>query len=118
MIDLTCIPALATLDLGPFEDKPTSFEGNQKEAAVSLWTSADGRVDIGVWECTPGRFTADRTLSSEFCHFIAGEIEMTHTDGRRERLGPGDAISLPLGWKGEWRVIKQVRKLYIITKKG
>ena len=48
MIDLSCIPALATLDLGPFEDKPTSFEGNQKEAAVSLWTSADGRVDIGV----------------------------------------------------------------------
>ncbi len=52
----------------------------------------------------------------EFCHFIAGEIEMTHADGRKERLGPGDAISLPLGWKGEWRVIKQVRKLYIITK--
>ncbi len=116
MTDLSAFLALAQTPLGPFAPKPTTLEGDQQEAAVSLWTSDDGRVDIGIWECTPGRFSADRTKSSEFCHFLSGEIEMTHADGSKVRLGPGDAINLPLGWKGEWRVISQVRKIYVITK--
>jgi uncharacterized cupin superfamily protein len=115
MIDLACFSGLATMDLGPFAAKPTSVEGGQVEASVTLSTTADGRTEIGVWECTEGRFTADRSASSEFCHFISGEVEMTHADGRTERLGAGDAISLPLGWKGEWRVISRVRKLYVIS---
>lgn len=115
MIDLTCMTGLATMDLGPFTAKPTTIEGNQVEASVTLTTTADGKTEIGVWECTEGRFTADRAKSSEFCHFIAGEVEMTHADGTKQRLGPGDAVNLPLGWKGEWRVIRRVRKLYVIT---
>lgn len=118
MIDLSAFTALATMDLGPLEPKPTCIEGNQLEAAVTLASHNDGQVEIGVWECTPGRFTADRAKSAEFCHFIAGKVEMTHADGRKELLGPGDAIDLPLGWKGEWRVIEHVRKLYVITQAG
>jgi uncharacterized cupin superfamily protein len=116
MIDLASFVALAQLDLGPGAPKPTSVEGNQREAALTLAGHAGGKVEIGVWECTPGRFTADRTGSAEFCHFIAGRVEMTHADGRKQTLGPGDAINLPLGWKGEWRVIETVRKLYVITR--
>jgi uncharacterized cupin superfamily protein len=115
MIDLSAFHSLAMLPLGPLAPKPTSIEGAQQEASVALWSSPDGRVEIGVWECTPGRFTADRSASSEFCHFISGAIEMTHADGNKVLLGPGDAINLPLGWKGEWRVIEHVRKLYVIT---
>lgn len=115
MINLSTFVGLARMDLGPMAPKPTSFEGNQQEASVTLVTHDDGRVEIGVWECTPGRFTADRSKSAEFCHFIAGRVQMTHADGRKELLGPGDAVDLPLGWKGEWRVIETVRKLYVIT---
>ena len=115
MIDLACFTDLATLDLGPFAAKPTSTHGNQVEASVTLATTADGRTEIGVWECSEGRFAADRSTTSEFCHFISGVVEMTHADGRKQRLGPGDAVNLPLGWKGEWRVIERVRKLYVIS---
>lgn len=115
MIDLASFHALATLDLGPMVPKPTSIEGGQTEASVSLASHDGGRVEIGVWECTPGRFTADRSASAEFCHFIFGRVEMTHADGSRVLLGAGDAINLPIGWKGEWRVIERVRKLYVIT---
>jgi uncharacterized cupin superfamily protein len=115
MIDLSCFTGLATMDLGPFAPKPTSIHGDQVEASVTLATTADGGTEIGVWECTEGRFTADRAKSSEFCHFIAGQVEMTHADGRKQMLGAGDAINLPLGWRGEWRVIQRVRKLYVIT---
>lgn len=114
MIDLSAFLALANTPLDGFAPKPSSFEDEQQEASVALFTSADGKVEIGVWECTPGRFTADRSASSEFCHFISGKIEMTHADGSKVQLGAGDAIALPLGWKGEWRVIEQVRKLYVI----
>ena len=114
MIDFSAFLALANTPLEAFAPKPTSIEGNQQEASVALFTSADGRVEIGVWECTPGRFTADRSASSEFCHFISGKIEMTHADGSKVQLGAGDAIALPLGWTGEWQVIEQVRKLYVI----
>lgn len=115
MIDLSAFHALAGLDLGQMAPKPTSIEGNQMEASATLATHDGGKVEIGVWECTPGRFTADRSKSAEFCHFIAGRVEMTHADGTKQLLGPGDAIDLPLGWKGEWRVIETVRKLYVIT---
>jgi uncharacterized cupin superfamily protein len=116
MIDLSAFHALAHAPLGTFGAKPTSIEGNQQEASRLLWTSADEGISIGIWECTPGRFTADRSKASEFCHLISGRIEMTHADGRKVQLGPGDAINLPLGWKGEWRVLEQVRKLYVMTR--
>jgi len=107
--------AMANIDIGPFAAKSTSFEGSQQEAAVELWASPDGRVSLGLWECTPGRFTADRSTSSEFCHFLSGRVEMTHQDGSVQSFGPGDAITLPMGWKGIWRVVEHVRKIYVIT---
>ena len=113
MIDFSSFPALVTMDVGPLEAKPTSFEGHQREAAVSLYSSPDGRVDMGVWECTPGRFRADRSKSSEFCHILTGLVALSHGDGRIEHFGPGDAFNLPLGWKGEWQVIEHVRKVYV-----
>lgn len=115
MPDFASHLALAQMDIGPFAPKPTSFEGDQQEAAVELWASPDGRISLGVWECTPGRFTADRSTSTEFCHFLSGRIEMTHEDGRVQVFGPGDAITLPQGWKGIWRVVERVRKIYVIT---
>lgn len=114
MIDLETFKHLAGEDVGAFAPKPTSVEGNQQEAAKSFWTSPDGKLDVGIWECTPGRFTADRTNSTEICHFISGKIEMTDHGGNKRLLGPGDLLVLPRGWKGEWRIIEQTRKLYMI----
>lgn len=117
MPDFATHLALAQMDIGAFAAKATSFEGAQTEASVDLWVSADGRVSLGVWECTPGRFTADRAGSTEFCHFLSGRVEMTHEDGSVQAFGPGDAITLPQGWKGVWHVVEQVRKIYVITLK-
>lgn len=113
MIDLSVFLNLAGIELTDFEDKPTTLTPGQKEVATSLWTSPDGKLDIGIWECTPGRFTADRSKAAEFCYFLSGKLVMTHVDGTRRDLGPGDAIMLPQGWKGEWEITEQVRKIYV-----
>ena len=113
MIDLATYQGLATTEIGPFSPKPTSIEGNQMEAARALFESEDGSLQIGIWECTPGRFTADRSLSSETCYIISGLVEMRRADGEVRKLGPGDLLVLPQGWKGEWRIIETTRKLYV-----
>ena len=113
MIDLSVFTRLADIDLGPLEGKPTTLTPGQKEGAKSLWTSPDGALDIGVWECTPGLFTADRSAAAEFCHFLQGKIVMTHVDGTKKTLGPGDAIMLPKGWKGTWEIVEHTRKIYV-----
>lgn len=114
MTDLDTFKGLATADIGPFRTKPTSLEGAQEEASRAFFRSEDSTVEIGIWECTPGRFTADRTASSETCHIISGKVEMTRADGDVRVLGPGDLLVLPRGWKGEWHLIERTRKLYVV----
>ncbi|GGE38586.1 cupin [Primorskyibacter flagellatus] len=114
MIDISVTLALAGLDLGEFADKPTALADGQQEASTPLWTSPDGKVSIGIWECTPGRFTADRSKSTEFCYFLAGRIRMTRTDGSTEDLGTGDSLLLERGWTGTWEILEQTRKIYVI----
>ncbi|WP_448150881.1 cupin domain-containing protein [Labrys miyagiensis] len=114
MIDLRTFLNLADIDLGPALPKPTSFEGQQVEAAQTLYRSDDGAFEVGVWECSPGRFTADRTASSETCHIISGRVEMRTPQGESRELVAGDLLVLPLGWKGEWRIVETTRKLYLI----
>lgn len=114
MIDLMTFKDLATTELSAFKAKPTAFEAGQQEASTTLWTSDDNLVQAGVWECTPGRFSADRSTSSEMCHIISGHAVLKTIDGEDRVLKAGDFLVLPRGWRGEWEIIEQVRKLYIM----
>lgn len=105
---------LASLDLGTPAPKPTSIAGNQREAAVTLWTSPDGLAEVGVWECTAGRFTANRETNSEICHIISGRVTLHDPDGGSRDVAAGEMLVLPIGWKGEWTLHETTRKLYII----
>lgn len=116
MIDLKTFEDLASVDLSAFSDKPTTLTEGQKEAANELWTSADGTTSIGIWECTPGHFTADRTSAGEYCHVLSGRATVSNSDGSKSReIGAGDLLVLPQGWTGEWVIHEHMRKLYIIS---
>lgn len=115
-MDLSTYSDLATGDIGDFASKPTSYEGNQLEASRSFFSSDDGMVEVGIWECTPGRFTADRTQSAEMCHIIFGIVEMRLNNGEVRTLKAGDLLVLPKGWKGDWHILEQTRKLYVVHK--
>ena len=115
MIDHKGFKKLVGLELDGFKDKPTSLTEGQKEASSILWTSADGHCKIGVWECQPGHFTADRTAAGEYCHIIKGKATVKMVDGDKPReIQSGDLLVLPQGWKGEWIIHEHMRKLFVI----
>ena len=118
MIDSQTFVHLASIDLGAPRPKPTSISGDQYEASQTLWTSPDGHVETGVWECSPGRFTAVRDTSSEICHIVSGRVSLHNSDGTSKGVGPGEVLVLPIGWKGEWTIHETTRKLYILHSKG
>lgn len=114
MIDYQTFAPLAATDLGAPEPKPTSIEGGQMEASKTLWTSPDGKLEVGVWECTPGRFTVVRDNNSETCHIVSGRVSLHGADGRTQEVGTGEVLVLPKGWRGEWTIHEKTRKLYIM----
>ena len=116
MIDLKTFANLAAVPVGAFAAKPTTLTEGQCEASTRLWGSEDGKTSIGVWECTPGRFTADRSKVAEYCHIISGSATVANQDGSSvRRIGPGDLLVLPIGWRGEWEIHEHMRKLYFLN---
>ncbi|SFR70966.1 hypothetical protein SAMN05428970_1084 [Agromyces sp. CF514] len=112
-------PSIATVagldplarDLGARTPKPTATTDGVLEASATLWARAG--LDVGYWECTPGRFTATRDGYTEICQFLEGRV-VIEVDGEAPiTLGAGDTLVMPSGWRGVWHVLETVRKLYV-----
>ena len=115
MIDLKLFGDLDSLPKGEFKPKPTTLTSGQKEALQPLWESLDGLTKVGIWDCTPGTFTADRTAMAELCHILSGSATVTNYDGSGvRRIVAGDLLILPIGWRGEWQVHETIRKTYVL----
>ena len=115
MIKLKTFEQFGNVELTAFKPKPTTKTTGQLEASYILWSSEDDKTKIGIWECTEGTFTADRTSAAEFCHILSGRASVINHDrnGQRELSG-GDLLVFPKGWKGEWTIHEKVKKLFII----
>lgn len=118
MIDLKTFDHLVDIELGAPQAKATSVEGNQAEAEKVLWTSDDGTIEVGVWECSPGRFTSRRDDFSEICHIVSGSITLKSEGQPGRAIGVGELLILPTGWRGEWTIHETTRKLYVVYKAG
>ncbi len=69
---------LAALDLGVPQPKATTLTPGQTIRWVNLYGSGDADFRGGVWECTPGRFTAHREKSTEVCLLLSGKVTLHH----------------------------------------
>lgn len=73
----------------------------------------DGKLEVGIWECTPGGWAIEERGNTETVHILAGRGRITDADGTVHDLEPGVAIVLPIGWSGRWDIYETLRKLYI-----
>lgn len=90
----------------------SAIDGEMTTRGVEHWRSADERVGTGIWECDAGRFRAHFRDRGEFIQVVSGRMTCTAEDGTVTELGPGDAMTFPPGWAGEWHVHEPLRKLY------
>tara|TARA_Y100000589_G_scaffold311004_1_gene329969 strand:- start:466 stop:783 length:318 start_codon:yes stop_codon:yes gene_type:complete len=95
MIELKTFEQFGNVELTDFNPKPTTKTPGQVEAALILWSSEDEKTIIGIWECSEGTFTADRTSSAEFCHILYGKASVTNYHGNGQcELSGGDLLKV------------------------
>lgn len=102
----------AATDLGEHAAKPTAITNGLTEASRPIWTA--GRIGTGLWECSPGDFTAERNGYTEICTILSGRVTIEVEGEGPEEFGPGDVMVMPSGWKGVWRVHEPLRKHYTV----
>ncbi len=112
-VPTTLISDAITMELPPGTLKPTSLTG-QMESLLTLWTAADGKSTLGIWECEPGTFTAYRDGYDETAVIVSGRATVTGDDGVVEEVGLGSILATPNQWRGTWVVHETVRKIYNI----
>jgi uncharacterized cupin superfamily protein len=93
---------------------PTALEGEPYERWHVI--SDDGRVELGIWDVTPGTFQGGCDGYYEQMHFVAGSGAITDADGVVTEIRPGVVMLCPDGWAGVWRVDEAVRKTYVIVR--
>ncbi len=102
---------------GPLPDMPIDAElitaGNPVARGAILNQSADRTLSSGLWTCEPGEFDWAYTWD-EFVYIFAGEVTITEEGGKSYTVGPGDMAHFPLGLKAHWRVVKAVRKFFVL----
>jgi hypothetical protein len=109
-------PDVLTAELEPLGAWPPGvapISGTPEAFALEL--SDDGRVETGIWECTPGSFPSKRDGCCELMHFVAGDATITDADGTVREVCPGAVIFVPDGWQGTWDIRATVRKTYTIV---
>lgn len=113
-MDIAQIAALAPLDLdlGPWAPKPTAVTDGVMERSLTIWEGPG--IDVGLWECTTGSFSARRDTYTESCVILAGHVTLEDAHGSIEYRA-GDVLVTPQGWVGLWHVHETVRKVYVIN---
>lgn len=87
--------------------------GSPQQTTENHYEDATGHFFCGFWSSEPGEWRVDYS-EHELCHLLEGEVVLTAEDGVAEHFRAGDAFVIPAGFKGRWRSIGKVRKLYSI----
>ncbi len=78
-------------------------------------SGAHGPVRTGIWQATPGENHSIKGETFEFCHLLDGVIELTE-EGQEPRIfRKGDSFVMKPGYRGVWKTIETVRKIYVIV---
>ncbi len=78
-----------------------------------MWATADEASSAGFWQASAGRsyWKFDYT---EVIFVLEGRLIVTEDDGEAVELGPGDTAVFPTGWQGEWNIVDEMKKFYVV----
>lgn len=81
-------------------------------AGLTLFSSGDGALRIGIWESTP---YARSTIDPGYCelmHVLSGTIVLQPPEGGACVIVPGETVVVPAGVRNAWTNDIPVRKLW------
>lgn len=99
--------------LSPFRAVPVHLGAVVAQTRRSEPIECGNNVQIGIWECTPGRWPRQVTRA-EFSVFTAGRCTFEATDGTVVEFSGGDAVFFPENTEGIWDVTETIRKAFVI----
>lgn len=88
--------------------------GNPETITWPVFDSADGKVNIGFWECEPYRKIKQSPNKVEYVYLLEGDVKLTDKDGNSALFKTGQAFVIEPGFDGVWESIGKVRKHYVI----
>ncbi|MFV0409028.1 MAG: cupin domain-containing protein [Paracoccus sp. (in: a-proteobacteria)] len=81
------------------------------EQAVGDWS----KIRWGIWEATPATTRSAKGEALEFCHILEGVVELKEEGGETRIFRAGDSFVMKPGFRGEWKTIETVRKIYVFA---
>ena len=72
--------ARTVADLKDWGVQPDAIEGESRSRGLLLHKSADGKVESGLWVCTPGSWRLS-IPGDELCYFLSGRATYTEHNG-------------------------------------
>lgn len=102
-------------DLGPgLVSRPAPEIVIEGDPCFTAWRHLEGAVEVGVWAGTPGthRMARDGRTWEQF-QLLEGEIEITEEGQAPRRFCAGDTVIVEPNFRGTWRTIAPVRKVYV-----
>ena len=112
-MELTIIKAARDIPASKLEPRGQVVEPIGSPVASILSSSFHTEPDIGVWECSIGKWRR-QVKNAEFCYFLAGRCIFHADSGRTIHINAGDVVFFPPNTAGTWEVIETIRKTYVL----
>jgi uncharacterized cupin superfamily protein len=78
-------------------------KGGNTTLDVTTLKSSDGKFASGMYRSGPSRFEVTKPYGvDEFMYFVEGGVTLTSSDGSKQVIGAGEAVTIPKEWTGVW----------------
>jgi uncharacterized cupin superfamily protein len=104
----TVLPAKITKEdmAGKIFERPDmkeSTHGSNTTLDVTTLLSSDKKFASGMYRSGKVRFEATEPYGvDEFMYFIEGGVTLTSSDGTKQVISAGEAVTIPKEWTGVW----------------
>ena len=92
---------------GKIFDRPETLSSEDQDGSeildITSLLSSDGRFASGMYRAGKSRWEISEPFGVvEFMYFLEGSVTLTSTDGTRQVIEAGEAVTIPKEWTGTW----------------